>query len=159
LPFPPKKKKNTNLFIINLPKIVTIAYNIKDFLLSYFEYCQIWLNIIMDDCHLSNTTKLNEFFFKIKNTCPFIFIWCVISSVVRLFEFSMNCRFLSISEPENRRFFERKYIIIHILRSLRIQTSTNTHLLDLLLPIGCEKISFVVHGYLNFQRTVNFSFF
>jgi len=124
LPFPPKKKKNTNLFIINLPKIVTIAYNIKKILLSYSEYCQIWLNTIMDDCHLSSTTKLNENFkFFKKITCPFIFICCEISSVVRLFEFSMNCRFLNISESENRRFFDRKYRNIRILRSIRIQTS------------------------------------
>jgi hypothetical protein len=24
----------------------------KDFLLSYFQYSQIWLDILMDDCHL-----------------------------------------------------------------------------------------------------------
>jgi len=46
----------------NLPKITTTAYNMKGclrfFLFSYFEYCQIWLNIHMDDCHLSNITKL-----------------------------------------------------------------------------------------------------
>ncbi len=30
---------------------------------SYFEYCQIWLNLLMDDCHMINITKLkkNEF--------------------------------------------------------------------------------------------------
>jgi hypothetical protein len=36
-----------------LPEIV-----LKNFLLSYFEYCQIWLNTLMDDCHLSNIAKL-----------------------------------------------------------------------------------------------------
>ncbi len=31
---------------------------LKIFLLSYSEYCEISLNILMDDCHLSNITKL-----------------------------------------------------------------------------------------------------
>ncbi len=26
----------------------------EDFLLSYFEYCQIWLNILLDDCQLGS---------------------------------------------------------------------------------------------------------
>jgi hypothetical protein len=29
-------------------------------LLSHFEYCQIWLNILMDECHLRNITKLKK---------------------------------------------------------------------------------------------------
>jgi hypothetical protein len=32
----------------------------SNFLLSYFEYCKILLNILMDDHHLSNITKLNK---------------------------------------------------------------------------------------------------
>jgi len=39
----------------------TIAGNLKGWLknslLSYFEYCQIWLNILQDDYHLNNITK------------------------------------------------------------------------------------------------------
>jgi hypothetical protein len=31
---------------------------LKIFLLSYFDYCQDWLNILMDDHQLSNITKL-----------------------------------------------------------------------------------------------------
>jgi hypothetical protein len=31
---------------------------LKIILLSYFEYCQIWLNTFTDDCQLSNITKL-----------------------------------------------------------------------------------------------------
>jgi hypothetical protein len=31
---------------------------LKISLLSYFEYCQIWLNLLLDDSHLSNITKL-----------------------------------------------------------------------------------------------------
>ncbi len=46
-----------------LQKIATIAYNMKGclrffFLLSYFKYRQIWLNIVMDDHHLNNTQNI-----------------------------------------------------------------------------------------------------
>jgi hypothetical protein len=44
-----------------LPEIV-----LKNFLLSYFEYCQIWLNTLKDDCHLSNIAKLGGLI-KLKN--------------------------------------------------------------------------------------------
>jgi hypothetical protein len=30
------------------------------FLVSHFEYCQIWLNILVDDHYLSNITKLEK---------------------------------------------------------------------------------------------------
>jgi hypothetical protein len=33
---------------------------ILKFKISYFEYCQIWLNTLMDDHHLSNITKLKK---------------------------------------------------------------------------------------------------
>ncbi len=33
---------------------------VQIFLLAYIEYCQIWLNILMNDCHLSNITKLEK---------------------------------------------------------------------------------------------------
>jgi hypothetical protein len=33
---------------------------LKIFLLSYFEYREIWLNMLMDHCHLSNITKLKN---------------------------------------------------------------------------------------------------
>jgi hypothetical protein len=48
------------------PEIVTTTYNmkfqraLKIFLFSYYEYRQIWLNILMDDCHLSNCIKLKR---------------------------------------------------------------------------------------------------
>jgi hypothetical protein len=29
-------------------------------LLSYFEYRQIWLNVLMDQCHLSNIKKMKK---------------------------------------------------------------------------------------------------
>jgi hypothetical protein len=50
-----KKKEKSK----KLPKIATIAYNMnklfKKFLLEpYFEYGEIWLNILMDDHQLSN---------------------------------------------------------------------------------------------------------
>jgi hypothetical protein len=46
----------------------------KKLLLPYFEYRQIWQNILMDDCHLSNTTKLDfkrKFNFHILNISKF----------------------------------------------------------------------------------------
>jgi hypothetical protein len=56
---PPKKKFNY------LQKSSDFYHNclqydkvLKIFLLSYFEYCQIWLNILLVECHLSNITKL-----------------------------------------------------------------------------------------------------
>jgi hypothetical protein len=55
----PRKKKFT--------KIVKFYHNclqddkvLKIFLLSYFEYCQIWLIILLVECHLSNITKLKK---------------------------------------------------------------------------------------------------
>jgi hypothetical protein len=36
---------------------------VYDFLLSYFECHQSWLNLLMDDHHLSNITKLGKFIF------------------------------------------------------------------------------------------------
>jgi hypothetical protein len=51
----------------NSTKIIqtSIAYYMKRCLrLLYFHilnrYCQLWLNIFMDDCHLSNVTKLKK---------------------------------------------------------------------------------------------------
>jgi hypothetical protein len=43
--------------------MVTITYNLKvcsNFLLSYFEYRKLLLNILMDDHHVSKITKLNK---------------------------------------------------------------------------------------------------
>jgi hypothetical protein len=37
-----------------------LNFGAQDFLLSYFGYCQIWLNILMDNCHWSNITKLRK---------------------------------------------------------------------------------------------------
>ncbi len=45
----------------NLSQLPTTWKGATDFfLLSYFEYCQIWLNILMVDCHFSNITKLEN---------------------------------------------------------------------------------------------------
>jgi len=41
-------------------KITLIAYNCLFFKISYFEYHQIWINILMDDRHLNNITKLKK---------------------------------------------------------------------------------------------------
>jgi hypothetical protein len=61
---------NSLIFVQKTPKINKIAqnrhncYNMKGclrlFYFKKFEYCQIWLNILMDDCHLSNITKLKK---------------------------------------------------------------------------------------------------
>jgi hypothetical protein len=46
------------------PKIITPTHNMVGYCLDFstciFEYCQIWLNIFMDDCHLNNITKLEK---------------------------------------------------------------------------------------------------
>jgi hypothetical protein len=54
----PKKKKKLQ----NLPQTcIQQEMVLKMFLLSYFEYHQIWLNILMDDIrHLSKITKLQK---------------------------------------------------------------------------------------------------
>jgi hypothetical protein len=61
----PKNEKSPKF----LPKFARIAYNMRkgawDFLLSYFENRQIWLNILIHGCHLLNITKLKN---KNKNT-------------------------------------------------------------------------------------------
>jgi hypothetical protein len=36
------------------------------FLFSYFEYIQIWLNVLMDDHHLNDITKLRKNNFPLK---------------------------------------------------------------------------------------------
>ncbi len=53
-----KGKKNRQKF----SQLPTIQYKrvLKIFQLSQFEYCQIWLNILMDNCHLSNITKVKK---------------------------------------------------------------------------------------------------
>jgi hypothetical protein len=55
------KKQNKNKKIAKKKATHTITGNmkgrLKSSLLSYFEYCQIWLNILQDDYHLSHITK------------------------------------------------------------------------------------------------------
>jgi hypothetical protein len=61
---------NSLIFVLKTPKKNKIAknrhncYNIKGclrlFYFNIFEYCQIWLNVLMDDRHLSNITKLKK---------------------------------------------------------------------------------------------------
>ncbi len=62
-----KQQQKKKCFWKKLPNIITIAYNMKMclrfktfFLRSYFEYRQLCLNVLMDDCHLSNITKLTK---------------------------------------------------------------------------------------------------
>jgi hypothetical protein len=40
-----------------LPKVWKGAQGVP---LPYFEYCQVWLNILMDDCPLGNIIKLKK---------------------------------------------------------------------------------------------------
>ncbi len=67
-----KKNAVTNslIFVQKTPKMNKIAQNrhncynmtgcLRLFYFSIFEYRQIWLNILRDDCHLSNITKLKK---------------------------------------------------------------------------------------------------
>ncbi len=43
-----------------LPQLVAIWRGSSDFIFSYFECRQVWLNIFIDYCHLSNITKLKK---------------------------------------------------------------------------------------------------
>jgi len=43
-----------------LKKKKLIQESAKDFLLSHFEYCQIWLNVLMDNLHKLNGKKKNK---------------------------------------------------------------------------------------------------
>jgi hypothetical protein len=53
--------KKSNLFVRKLQNFVTIPWVLKIyFLLSIFGYRQFWLNVLMNDCHLSNITKLKN---------------------------------------------------------------------------------------------------
>ncbi len=94
----------------------------KIFLLSYFEYFQIWLNIFMNDCHLSNIIKLKQ---KTKNkTYTNVFLtrtslifnfkeywnlfikpkswWCHFSFCERTSKFDVSCFYyvLNIDSPK-----------------------------------------------------------
>jgi hypothetical protein len=63
IPFFLRKKSPEKRTSKNHPKLSQLTtWNLRtlDFLISYFEYHQIWLNILMDDHHLSNITKKNE---------------------------------------------------------------------------------------------------
>jgi hypothetical protein len=53
------QKKRTSKNHPKLSQLLT-TWNLAtlDFLISYFDYHQIWLNILVDDCDLSNITKL-----------------------------------------------------------------------------------------------------
>jgi hypothetical protein len=59
-----KRNNLNNLGVICIaycsPQLPTIQKGAQDFLLSYSEGCQIWLNILMDDHHLTKITKLKK---------------------------------------------------------------------------------------------------
>ncbi len=60
-----KKRFKKKIKIEIVKKCHDCLYNMKGclkkiFLLSYFEYRQHWLNILMDDCHSSKITKLKN---------------------------------------------------------------------------------------------------
>jgi hypothetical protein len=50
------EKKNQKNYLKNCQNHLKYEKGAQDFRLSYFEYHQIWLNLLMDDCHLSNIT-------------------------------------------------------------------------------------------------------
>ncbi len=43
-----------------LPQLGAICQGASDLIFSYFECRQVWLNILVDYCHLSNITKLKK---------------------------------------------------------------------------------------------------
>ncbi len=63
-----KRVRNTFSFFLSggpveckSPTLPNIKGCFRFSLISYFEYRQIWLNnILMDECHLSNITKLEK---------------------------------------------------------------------------------------------------
>jgi hypothetical protein len=61
---------------------------LRIFLLSHFEYCQNWLNILMHDTNLSNITKLKKL--KIKNFKKKTLILGSNSSLNNPLSFAMN---------------------------------------------------------------------
>jgi hypothetical protein len=53
--------------IKNHSKFIPTAHNMRErvlqvFLLFYIEYCQIWLNTLIDDCHLATSENWGNFF-------------------------------------------------------------------------------------------------
>jgi hypothetical protein len=51
------KESSENMFLNSLKSSQLPKKGVYEFLLSYFECHQIWLNLLMDDHHLSNITK------------------------------------------------------------------------------------------------------
>jgi hypothetical protein len=43
-----------------LPQLAAICWDASDLIFSYFECCQVWLNIVVEYCHLSNITNLKK---------------------------------------------------------------------------------------------------
>jgi hypothetical protein len=88
-----KKKYSVinSLHFFKSQKIVTkcLQYErvVKIFLLSYFEYCQIWLNILMDDCHLRAASPNRDK--TLKNTK-----WLRVLGLGRLLSSIQNFRFI-----------------------------------------------------------------
>jgi hypothetical protein len=58
--FKSQKKKFKNKIIKNHHNCLEYKRLLKIFLFFYFEYCQIWLNMLMDHCLVRNTTKLKN---------------------------------------------------------------------------------------------------
>jgi hypothetical protein len=50
-----KKKKRIKKILRKSPQLLVRV--LENFLLSYFDYRQIWLNTLMDDRHLSNLSQ------------------------------------------------------------------------------------------------------
>ncbi len=55
-----KKNKKIEKNHRNSSQLPAVWKDAQDFVLSYFEYRHIWLNIFMNFCHLSNITKLKK---------------------------------------------------------------------------------------------------
>ncbi len=86
-----KKSKKLRFLFLGSSKIFTIAYTMNECLRFYtfiFWYCQIWLNILMDDCPLQQHHKIEN-----KNIGPYAMIWEFLGSNIRI---SLEITFLSL---------------------------------------------------------------
>jgi hypothetical protein len=61
--------------ILNLTTLFKNKRLLKIFLISYFEYFQIWLNVLMGNLHLSNITNWKE---KNAQKKLIVKVWCQI---------------------------------------------------------------------------------
>ncbi len=109
---------------IKILKKISTAYYMKkvfnSFLLSYFGYCQIWLNILMDHHHLSNITKLkNKILHEHVEPAVFVCQFCDVAKVAIIFKPPKKENFGDISDLKVKRNASF-YILGHLLKLIII---------------------------------------